>query len=155
MHKKKRKCPHCGAYYSDVSKPVEKRVKPKTWLGFMHRTFIKNLLIYVLWCLIFAGGWCCIMYFVMDVTFEEQWLVYVILWAFWIIWLIFFVLGKIGGVAKARLASSSPKGIVKCCMCGTEALKEQNYCSHCGTVLFINHSDSDVVVKSAKTKTKK
>ena len=141
LHTGRKRCPHCGAWYNSVNKPVTKRVTTHTFMGPLHPTVIWYLITYVLACLVFAIGWCCIMYFFMDVTFvDERKYVYVILWGFWIIWLVCWVIGKFTGVVKIRAKNDLPGNFVSCAMCGTQVARSMNYCPRCGTVIFATHT---------------
>ncbi|MBP5497987.1 MAG: hypothetical protein J6X81_01265 [Muribaculaceae bacterium] len=137
QHRGKRKCPHCGAKYSSYSGPVDKPKKAPTWLSIFHYTVFFYIFKYILFSVIFAFGWCCLMYYVMDVKFEdEQRYVYYILWAFWGIWLLFFAIGKILSVFKTRARNAIPGPNVKCAMCDIEMPRDCNYCPDCGTIIF-------------------
>ena len=72
QHVGKKRCPHCGAYYNNSTKPVTKRVKAHPGLGPLHYTVISYIVKYILFSILFAFGWCCIMYFFMDVTFVDD-----------------------------------------------------------------------------------
>lgn len=149
IHKGKKCCPHCGARYAGknyLRQPVKRRITTHPGLGPFHPTVIDYLVKYVLFSVLFAFGWCCIMYFFMDITFEdERKYVYYILWGFWIIWLAFFAIGKMMGVYKVYRHNNAMrgKGVIHCAMCGAEEFCEENYCGRCGTVLFVDHSEAD------------
>lgn len=147
-HTGRKVCPHCGAHYNTLKKPVGRRVKPSTWMGPMHPTVLWYIFGYVFFCLLFAFGWCCIMYFVMDVKFEDhQWIVYAILWGFWSIWLVCFVFSKFANVPKARAKNKLMGDKAVCAMCGAVYSRMQNYCDDCGTVLFTDHTGYEPEVK--------
>jgi ribosomal protein S27AE len=144
----KKRCPHCGAYYNNSTKPVTKRVKAHPGLGPLHYTVISYIVKYILFSILFAFGWCCIMYFFMDVTFvDERKYVYVILWGFWLIWLFFWALGKVKDVFKTRAKNAMPGLSVTCAMCGIQLPRNHRFCPDCGTVIFAHHSDSDVITE--------
>jgi len=155
QHVGKKRCPHCGAYYNNSSKPVTKRMKAHPGLGPLHYTVISYIVKYILFSILFAFGWCCIMYFFMDVTFvDERKYVYVILWGFWIIWLFFWSLGKVKDVFKARAQNAIPGPSAVCAMCGRGVSRNANFCPDCGTVIFSNHSDSNVITEEEAKKEK-
>lgn len=148
QHVGKKRCPHCGAYYNNSSKPVIKRAKAHPGLGPLHYTVVSYIVKYILFSILFAFGWCCIMYFFMDVTFvDERKYVYVILWGFWLIWLFFWSLGKVKDVFKTRAKNAMPGLSVTCAMCGIQLPRNHRFCPDCGTVIFAHHSDSDVITE--------
>lgn len=148
QHVGKKRCPHCGAYYKNSSKPVIRRAKAHPGLGPLHYTVVSYIVKYILFSILFAFGWCCIMYFFMDVTFvDERKYVYVILWGFWLIWLFFWALGKVKDVFKTRAKNAMPGLSVTCAMCGIQLPRNHRFCPDCGTVIFAYHSDSDVITE--------
>ena len=148
QHVGKKRCPHCGAYYKNSSKPVVRRAKAHPGLGPLHYTVVSYIVKYLLFSILFALGWCCVMYFFMDVTFvDERKYVYVILWVFWLIWLFCWTLGKVKDVFKARAMNALPGLSVTCAMCGIQLPRNHRFCPDCGTVIFARHSDSDVITE--------
>ncbi len=141
-------CPHCGAHYRATYKPVLKQVTTHPEQGARHYTVISYIFKQLLWSCLFAIGWCCIMYFFMDVTFvDERWLVYILLWAFWIAWMYHWAKHKVECIHKVRQYNDSTTADAVCAMCGKMVNHNTNYCPDCGTVIFKSHTRSEVTTE--------